>query len=115
MDETKYLSSFQIIMNAGNAKAEAFLAIEAAKEGNFQEAEEHIKEAEKEMRQAHQGQIDLIQQEASGNPVEVNIILVHAQDHLTMAMMAKDFAEQFIELYQQLYEAKKQQETATKK
>ena len=42
----------------------------------------------------------MLQQEAEGNPVKVNIILVHAQDHLTMAMMMRDMAEQFVNLYQ---------------
>ena len=40
------------------------------------------------------------QQEAEGNPVPVNIILVHAQDHLTMAQVMRDMAEQFMDLYQ---------------
>ena len=30
----------------------------------------------------------------------VNIILVHAQDHLTMAQVMRDMAEQFMDLYQ---------------
>ena len=37
--------------------------------------------------------------EANGNPVELNIVLVHAQDHLTMATMAQDNAQEFINLY----------------
>lgn len=106
MDENKYLGAFQIIMNAGNSKSAALMAIEAARDGDFEEAEERMKEAESEMRSAHQAQIDMIQQEASGNPVEVNIILVHAQDHLSMAMMAKDFAGQFVDIYKQLSELK---------
>ena len=93
MDETKYSGAFQIIMNAGNSKSAALMAIEAAKD---------------EMRAAHQAQIDMIQQEAAGNSVDVNIILVHAQDHLTMAILAKDLAEQFVELYRQMSEMKQQ-------
>ena len=45
-------------------------------------------------------QHDALQQEAEGNPVPVNIILVHAQDHLTMAQVMRDMAEQFMDLYQ---------------
>lgn len=108
MDETKYSGAFQIIMNAGNSKSAALMAIEAAKDGDFAEADERLREAETEMRAAHQTQIDMIQQEAAGNPVDVNIILVHAQDHLTMAILAKDLAEQFVELYRQMSEMKQQ-------
>ncbi len=34
----------------------------------------------------------MLQQEARGDKVPVNIILVHAQDHLTMALMMRDMA-----------------------
>lgn len=39
--------------------------------------------------------------EAQGKSVELNIVLIHAEDHLTMAIMSIDFAEEFIELYKQ--------------
>ncbi|WP_367567605.1 PTS lactose/cellobiose transporter subunit IIA [Lacrimispora sp.] len=105
MDEN-YASAFQLIMNAGNSKSFSMMAMEAAREFNFEEAEKHLKEAEGEMRAAHQSQIDMIQQEAQGNPVDVNIILVHAQDHLTMAMMAKDQAAEVLNLYRMIKELK---------
>lgn len=107
MDNTKYLGAFQIIMRAGNSKSAALMAIDAAKDGDFTEANAKLKEAETEMRAAHQAQIEMIQQEAAGTPVDVNIILVHAQDHLTMAIIAKELAEQFVELYQQLTQLRK--------
>ena len=51
------------------------------------------------MHAAHEVQFNLIRDEANGNSVEVNIILVHAEDHLTMAILASDLAERFIDLY----------------
>ncbi len=105
MDD-KYAAAFELIMNAGNAKSKALMAVEAAREFQFEEAEGYLKEAEEDMRKAHQSQFDMIQEEANGSPVEVNIILVHAQDHLTMAMMARDNAEEFINLYRVIKELK---------
>lgn len=102
MDEKKYAVAFQLITNAGNAKAAALMAVDAAREFDFAEAAAKMKEADEEMHQAHQAQTEMIQQEASGNPVDVNIILVHAQDHLTMAMMAQKNAEEFIYLYKNM-------------
>jgi PTS system cellobiose-specific IIA component len=102
MDETKYQTAFDLILKAGNAKSTALMAIEAAREFNFEEADRLLGKAEEEMRLAHQAQIELIQQEAQGNPVDVNIILVHAQDHMTMSMMAKDNADEFVNLYKML-------------
>ncbi|AVM70079.1 PTS cellobiose transporter subunit IIA [Lachnospiraceae bacterium oral taxon 500] len=99
MDETKYEKAFNLIINAGNAKSLALMAVEAAREFDFEEAEKNLKEAAKEFHQAHQAQSDMIQGEAKGQSVELNIILVHAQDHLTMATMAQDNAQEFINLY----------------
>lgn len=106
MGDEKYTAAFELIMNAGNAKSSALMAIEAARDFDFEEAEKCLKEAEVDMRKAHQAQFDMIQEEANGSPVEVNIILVHAQDHLTMAMMARDNAEEFIHLYKMIKELK---------
>lgn len=106
MNDADYAAAFQLIMNAGNSKSLSLMAIESAREFNFEEAEAHLAEAEKELRKAHQSQIDLIQQEAQGNPVAVNIILVHAQDHLTMAMTTKDSAQEFVNLYKTIKELK---------
>ncbi len=99
MEESKYSRAFQLITNAGNAKSAALMAIEAAREFDFVEAETKMQEAEAEMLEAHRVQTQMIQQEAGGTPVDVNIILVHAQDHLAMAMMAIKNAEEFICLY----------------
>lgn len=104
MDENKYTTAFTLILNAGDAKSNAMMAVEAAREFDFVTAEAYLKKAEEDMRKAHQAQVDLIQQEAGGTPVEVNIILVHAQDHLTMALMAHDNAEEFIHLYKMIQE-----------
>ena len=106
MDENKYNTAFELILNAGNSKSQSLLALEAAREFDFEEAKRCLKEAEKELRAAHKAQVDMIQSEAQGNSVELNIILVHAQDHLTMAMMAKDFTEEFVNLYKTIKELK---------
>ena len=107
-DDKKYQEAFELIMNAGNARSAAIMAVEAARNGDFEEAEQCIENAEKDMRLAHQSQTDMIQQEALGNSVEVNIILVHAQDHMAMAIMAIDNAKEFTHLYRQLQMLQKQ-------
>ena len=102
LDETKYESAMQMIMHAGNAKSSALLAIDDAAEGDFAAAETDLAEAAAEMHSAHDLQLSLIQQEASGTPVELSLILVHAEDHLTMAILATDMATRMVELYRRL-------------
>ena len=87
-------------------KMKSFMCKVKARDFDFEEAEKCLKEAEVDMRKAHQAQFDTIQDEANGKPVDVHIILVHAQDHLTMAMMARDNAEEFINLYKIIKELK---------
>ena len=74
----------------------------AANIGDFEAAAEHLAAADKTMVEAHECQTEMLRQEAQGNPVAVNIILVHAQDHLTMAQVARDMADQMIALYKEI-------------
>lgn len=99
-----YEVAFGLILNAGNSKAKSMEAIEAAKKFKFDEAVELLKEAQEELRLAHKQQTGMIAQEASGDRVDVNIIMVHAQDHLTTAMITMNQAEEFIEVYKTIYQ-----------
>ena len=105
MDESKYENALQIILHAGNAKSAALMAIDAAHDGDFEGAEKQLAEAQAEMSAAHKKQFELTQAEANGQEVDINI-MIHAEDHLTMAIMASDFAERFIELYRDKFEGK---------
>ena len=102
-DDGRYMDSFQIIAYAGDAKSLAHMAVEAARKFDFIAAKERLEEAELEMRKAHQLQISMIQKEAQGEHLSVDIILVHAQDHLAMAMMAKESADELVMVYQILH------------
>lgn len=99
MDDENYEVAFELITNAGNAKSFALMAVEAARDFDFEEADKDLQQSAQEFHQAHQAQSDMIRDEANGKPVPVNIVLVHAQDHLTMATMAQDNAQEFINLY----------------
>ena len=46
MDETKYAKAFELIMNAGNAKSLALMAVESAREFDFEEAQKQLKESQ---------------------------------------------------------------------
>lgn len=105
--DLKYAMAFQTIAAAGEARSEAAAAVLSAKEGDVAGAKEHLKKANEYILTAHDLQTDMITEEARGNTVQVNIILVHAQDHLTMAMMAIDHAEEMIEIYGRLREVER--------
>ncbi|MHC1684256.1 MAG: PTS lactose/cellobiose transporter subunit IIA [Clostridiaceae bacterium] len=90
---------FEIISCAGAAKSFVFEALSEAREGNFDEADNLIGSAKKELLKAHDIQNQLIFQESSGNEIPIKLIVVHAEDHLMAAILAKDLAEEMVNLY----------------
>lgn len=91
--------AFQIILFAGNGKSSAMEAIQEAKEGDFKAADAKITEANEELSRAHRFQTDLLQQEARGDSKDINLILIHSQDHLMTSMTVRDLAIEIIEIY----------------
>lgn len=91
-----------LIMHGGDAKSSAMEAIYAAKSGDFEEAEEKLNDADDALNEAHKTQTSLLTQEASGDSVEVSLLLVHGQDHLMNAITFKDLATELIDVYRKL-------------
>lgn len=98
-DESLDMVSFGIIANAGDARSFAFQALDAAKHGNFEEADELMKRSEEAGTLAHKAQTDLLFKEMNGEHTEVNVLLVHSQDHLMTSMLAQELIKELIELY----------------
>lgn len=99
LDKNKYEKSFETISYAGQAKSESMEVIRKAKQFDFEGAEIHLKQSKVLLTKAHQIQTDLIFAESRGNSVDVDIILVHAQDHLSMAQTMYDLSEEIIDIY----------------
>ncbi|WP_238883046.1 PTS lactose/cellobiose transporter subunit IIA [Clostridium sp. YIM B02551] len=94
---------FTIISHAGNAKSICFEALHEAKKGNFEEARVLISKSKEELYKTHDIQNAMIQKEASGNKQEISLLLMHAEDHLMSAMLAKDLIEELIDMYKENY------------
>lgn len=104
LNPADYDQAFAIIASAGNSKSNSMMAIRSAREGDFDNAQERLAEADRALHDAHNAQTDLLTEEARGHGVALNIILVHAQDHLTGALLVRDLADEFIYLHRQLSE-----------
>jgi PTS system cellobiose-specific IIA component len=87
---------FTIIMHAGDARSHALEALRYAREHNFIEAEASMAKAKTDLLGAHQIQTELLQAEAGGKKQEISLLLIHAQDHLMTAILAKDLIEEII-------------------
>jgi PTS system cellobiose-specific IIA component len=91
-----------IIMHGGNAKGQAFSAIQLAKEGKFDEAEAALESANQELLEAHNVQTEMLTKEANGEHTDVDLYMVHAQDHLMNAITFKDLAVEMIAMEKRL-------------
>ncbi|KGO23578.1 PTS lactose/cellobiose transporter subunit IIA [Oenococcus alcoholitolerans] len=100
-DEEKELqTTMGLIINAGNAKAYAVQAIDSAKKGDFDDAREKLKQAQKSLGEAHNSQTDMLTKEARGEHAKVSLLMVHGQDHLMTAITFCDLAADFVDLYE---------------
>lgn len=101
---------FSIIIHGGNARAKAYEALRFAQDGDFIKAKESLDDAEKEIKQAHSIQTNIIQKEASGEKVKMTVLFVHAQDHLMTAISEKGLIENMIDLYERIDKLEKNEE-----
>ncbi|WP_339033360.1 PTS lactose/cellobiose transporter subunit IIA [Spiroplasma endosymbiont of Cantharis rufa] len=102
MNEEIINVSMELIATSGNAKSLALSAINIAKNGNIKEALKMILEAKVELNKVHNIHGDLIAKEASGKKLDISLLFIHSQDHLTSAIIIIDLAEHFIDLYNKL-------------
>lgn len=93
-----------LIAGAGDSRSYCMEAISLAKEGKFQEARETLSRADEGMIAAHETQTDLIREEMSGTGAPVSLLMVHAQDHLNLALVMRDVADEFIQVHEKLKE-----------
>ncbi|MDR1138394.1 MAG: PTS lactose/cellobiose transporter subunit IIA [Clostridiales bacterium] len=91
-----------LIVEAGSAKSYAMEAIHFAKNGELSQAQESLNQAEQAISAAHHAQTGLIGRAATGEKIEINLFMVHAQDHVMTAILAKDLAIEIVDLYNKI-------------
>ena len=79
-------TSMMLIVHSGDARAAAFHALQEAKAGNYEEAKKLMAESQTD--------------EGNGEGPQVNLLLVHAQDHLMTSMLAQELIAELIELHE---------------
>ena len=91
-----------LIAGAGDSRSYCMEAIYSARDGNFDEARDLIGKAVVAMVETHEVQTGLIREEMEGRGEAVSLLMVHAQDHLNLALIMRDLAEEFIALYERI-------------
>lgn len=96
--------SFELILYAGNSKSSAMEALQFARQGDFEEAYKKMKEAHEQLILAHEIQTKMLVKNANGEKTSLDILMVHAQDHLNGALITHDLVNEMIEMYRLIKE-----------
>lgn len=93
--------NFMLILHSGNARSKIIQSLRAYREGNVEEADNLLVQAEDDLKVAHEIHFKMIQQEASGDKVEFALLLMHAEDHLMSTLSMKELVKELLELFKQ--------------
>ncbi len=91
----------ELIINAGEARSYAMQALRAAKLGDWAQVDEQLVEASAASKRAHDVQTMLIGMDEGCGKIPVNLVMVHAQDHIMTSMLAREMIEELIEIHRQ--------------
>lgn len=105
VEETDSLNelSMNILIHAGNARELLVKGLNALEEMAFDEAEELIQSAHKEVVIAHGLQTDTLQMEASGEQIRYSTLFCHAQDTLMTAQSEILIGEHMVRLFRNFF------------
>ena len=96
------LLSFQMISFNGSARSCFIEAIAAAKEGDFDRAEQLMAEGEEQFVEGHRVHAQLIQQEAQEGNTAINLFLIHAEDQMMSEEVLKIIAAELIDIHKRI-------------
>ena len=102
------LTAFQIISSVGTARSCYIEAIQEAKKGNYDEAEQLIQDGDEAFVEGHDAHAGLLQKEASGEAGSIGLLILHAEDQLMSAEGFKTIALEFIDVYKRFDEERKE-------
>lgn len=100
------LDAFQLISKAGDSFSMMMEAMELAKKGEFEESKKRMETAKDTLNKAHKIHTEILVKEANGENMRYSPLLVHAQDHMTKALLADVFINEQIGLYKTIFEMK---------
>lgn len=94
--------SMNVIMHAGSARDYVYQAVEKASAREFDEADQLMIEANKEIIIAHKAQTKTLQKEAEGVEFPFSPLFAHAQDTLMTVKSEMNVMREIIKLYKRL-------------
>ncbi|MBZ5952676.1 PTS cellobiose transporter subunit IIA [Leuconostoc gelidum subsp. gasicomitatum] len=106
--------AFEIILHSGNSRTNVHEAFSAMRLKNFKLSEQKLQGANTELLLAHKSQTKLLQTYAAGTKIDMEIILVHAQDHLMTTMTLREMAIEMQHLYKEVKQIEGSSQSTTR-
>lgn len=94
--------AFEIILHSGSSRTLIHEAFEMMRNNKFEDAVNALDEANEKILLGHQSQTELMTQYSSGEHINIDIIMVHAQDHLMTTMTLREVALEMLYLYKKI-------------
>lgn len=91
--------NFQLILHSGNARSKVIQSLREYREGNVDEAENLLSQAEEDLNHAHGIHFKMVQKEAQGEKVEFSMLFMHAEDHLMSTLTMKELVIELLEIF----------------
>ena len=105
--EDMELIAFQIISGVGSARSSYIEAIHKARDGEMEAAAALIHEGDDSFLEGHHAHARLLQQQAEGKPVTIDLLLMHAEDQLMSSENYKVLAVESVHIYKAVFSTKK--------
>ncbi|MEI8632621.1 PTS N,N'-diacetylchitobiose transporter subunit IIA [Vibrio sp. PP-XX7] len=91
-----------IIVNAGQSRSLCYEALRSAKQGDYEQAEKLMEQANEFAKEAHHVQTQLIEEDEGEGKTRMTLVMVHAQDHLMTSILAKELISELIDVHKRL-------------
>ena len=102
MENSLEMMSFKLIALSGEARSDAMEALMFARDGKHENAIAKLAEARMKIGETHKVHADLIQGEAQGNKLDMNLLLIHAQDHFMTCSTMLELTEFILDMYKRI-------------
>jgi len=90
---------FEIVAYSGDARSELLKLLRELREGKSANLERTLQDVDTNLNLAHQAQTKMLQQEASGENLDLGFIFIHGQDHLMTTLLLREVIQDFVALY----------------
>lgn len=92
-------AGLRVVAFSGNARSNFLEALDLAKAGKFEEADQYIKMGMENLDLASLAQKDFLANEAEGSREGLDFLAIHAQDHYMTTLLLRDLINNLIDIY----------------